>query len=321
MNQVTFPSTARARGLRTVSFVGALFVALVSTQASAYTALYAFGDSLSDTGNVNLATGGVPFVPYYPGRFSNGPVWVETLAANLGLTAAPSLGGGTNYAFGGAPTGLPYTTSVPRITEQVSNLYLPSVGGVADPNALYVVWGGGNDVRQGSITNSVANITAAITALATAGATTFVVPNLPNIGLTPEAIAAGPATVAGATYLSTTFNTQLAAAVASMESSLGINIIDVDVFAFLNNVIVNPSLFGITNTSSRCYTGPTGVGGAAPTCANPDEYVFWDGIHPTAAAHELLGDYATAAVVPVPAAAWLFVSAFAALGGLRRKAA
>lgn len=316
-----------ARGLRAISAIGALFIALFSAQASAYSALYVFGDSLSDTGNVSFITGGVPFPPYAPGRFSNGPVWVETLAANLGLTANAALTGGTNWAFGGAPTGPPYTQSVPYITQQVSGGftglpgYLQTTGGIADSNALYVVWGGGNDVRQGSITGSVANISAAITALAAAGAQDFVVPNLPDIGLTPEAIAAGPAAVAGATFLSTTFNAQLAAAVSSLETSLGINIIEVDVFAFLNNVIGNPSLFGITNTNSRCFSGSTGVGGAGTVCANPDEYVFWDGIHPTAAAHAFLGDFATAAVIPVPPAAILLVSAFAVLGGLRRKAA
>ena len=309
-----------------MSLAGALVVSLMSAQASAYSALYVFGDSLSDTGNVNIITGGVPFPPYATGRFSNGPVWVETLATNLGLSANAALAGGTNWAFGGAPTGPPFTQSVPYITQQVSGGfaplpgYLPSVGGVADPNALYVVWGGGNDVRQGSITGSVTNISAAITALAAAGAQNFLIPNLPNIGLTPEAQAGGPATVAGATFLSVTFNSQLIAATAGLRSSLGVNIIDLDVFAFLNNTIANAGSLGITNTTGRCYSGPTGIGGGGTVCANPNEYVFWDGIHPTAAAHALLGNYASSAI-PVPAAAWLFVSGIAALGALRRKAA
>ena len=318
-----------ARGLRAVSLVGALFVALVSAQASAYSKLFVFGDSLSDTGNVTAITGTVPLPPYAPGRFSNGPVWVERLATDLGLSANAALTGGTNWAFGGAPTGPPYTQSVPYITQQVTGGFCPSgcipgylqtTGGVADPNALYVVWGGGNDVRQGSITGSVSNISSAITTLATAGAQNFLVPNLPNIGLTPEAQAGGPAQVAGATFLSVTFNAQLIAATAGLRTTLGVSIIDVNVFAFLNNTIANAGSLGITNTTGRCYSGATGVGGAGTVCANPDEYVFWDGIHPTARAHALLGDFA-ASVVPVPAAAWLFVSAFAALGGLRRKAA
>src|SRR6516164_3574154 len=73
---------------------------------SVYSNLIVFGDSISDTGNGFLFTGGVATAPpYFDGHFSNGPMWVEVLADRLGLPApAPSLGGGTNYAFGGAET-------------------------------------------------------------------------------------------------------------------------------------------------------------------------------------------------------------------------
>lgn len=313
-----------ARGSRVTALVFALFLAFASTQASAYSAMYVFGDSLSDTGNVNIVTGGVPFPPYYPGHFSNGPVWVETLAANLGLSANPALGGGTNFAFGGAVTGAPFTSSVPTLTQQVSNYYLPGVSGVADPSALYVIWGGGNDVRSGSpavLTASVPNISNIISTLAAAGAQNFLVANLPDIGLTPEAQAAGPATVAGATFLSTNFNTQLAAATAGLRTSLGVNIIDLDVHSFLNNVIANPGAYGFTDTSNPCYVGPTGVGGSGTVCSDPSQHVWWDGVHPTAAAHAALGNFATAAVIPVPPAVILLASAFATLGGLRRRRA
>jgi outer membrane lipase/esterase len=312
-----------ARGLRAWSFVGALVVSLASGQAFAYSALYAFGDSLSDSGNVSVLTGGaVPAAPYAPGRFSNGPVWVETLAANLGLAANPALLGGTNFAFGGAVTGGPFTSSTPSLTAQVSTYYLPSVGGVADPNALYVVWGGGNDVRNigqglnppGDIAASVGNILNIVSTLAAAGAQNFLVSNLPNIGLTPEAAAGGPAAQAGATALSVAFNNGLAANLPGLASFLGVNIITLDAFGFLNNAIAGAPGNGFTNTTAPCYvSGPT-------ACANPNEYIFWDGIHPTAAAHQLLGNYA-ASVIPVPPAAILLISGFAALGALRRKAA
>jgi outer membrane lipase/esterase len=298
-----------------MSFIGAFFVALFSVQASAYSAMYVFGDSLSDTGNVSAATAGtVPAPPYAPGRFSNGPVWVETLSANLGLGAvAPSVLGGKNYAWGGAVTGPSLTSTFPTLTQQAAS-YLATVGGVADPNALYVVWGGGNDVRAGNVTNTVTNLTAIITSLASAGATNFLVPNLPNIGLTPDAIAAGPAAVAGATFLSNLVNTQLAAALPGLISGLGINVVSLDVWSFLNNTIAASPGNGYTNTSGRCYvSGPT-------ACANPNDYIFWDGIHPTARAHQDLGNLASQ-VIPVPPAVILLVSAFATLGGLRRKAA
>jgi outer membrane lipase/esterase len=307
-----------ARSRRTVSFVGALLVALFSLQASAYSAMYVFGDSLSDTGNLFASNGGFPLAPYAPGRISNGPVWVETLSANLGLGAvAPSSLGGKNFAWAGAVTGPSLTSGVPTLTQQAAT-YLGGVGGVADANALYVVWGGGNDVRAGNVTNTVSNLAAIITSLAGAGATNFLVPNLPNVGLTPDAIAGGPAAVAGATFLSNLVNTQLAATMPGLASGLGVNLVILDVWGFLNNTIAGSPGNGYTNTNQTCYVGPSFGTGTA--CANPNEYIFWDGIHPTARAHQDLGNLASS-VIPVPAAAWLFVSAVAALGGLRRKAA
>jgi len=290
-----------------------------SAQAFAYSAVISFGDSLSDSGNISLLNPGFPLAPYAPGHFSNGPVWIETFSAGLGLSSNPSFGGGTNYALGGSVTGAPLSSSIP-LTSQ-AGLYLTNVAGAADPNALYVVWGGGNDVRLGNIGSSVSNIGSIVAALAGAGAQNFMVANLPNIGLTPEAQAGGPAQVAGATFLSSTFNAQLAAAIPGWETTYGIDIIELDVWGFLNNVITNPGLFGITNTTAACFTGTTGVGGPGSVCANPDEYVFWDGIHPTAAAHEALGNYALAQVVPVPSVAWLLASALGVLGWTRRKAA
>ena len=117
--------------------------------AGPITSLYVFGDSLSDSGNAFLLTGGFPPAPYAQ-RASNGPVAVERLAFDLGLTLVPAALGGTNYAVVGATTGpvqIPgsaprpsSTTSRPSLTEQAalagtsSIRLLPSPAGpVADP--------------------------------------------------------------------------------------------------------------------------------------------------------------------------------------------
>ena len=77
----------------------------------------AFGDSLSDTGN-DLIAFGSPQPPYYQGRFSNGPNWIDDLAAKLGVPdPQPSLAGGTNYAYGGA-TATSVNTGVPYLGQQ-----------------------------------------------------------------------------------------------------------------------------------------------------------------------------------------------------------
>ena len=75
---------------------------ITPAHAGPYSAIYAFGDSLSDVGNVFLGTGGAePAPPYFAGRFSNGPIWLDYLAAQLGTgPMIPSLQGGTDYAFG-----------------------------------------------------------------------------------------------------------------------------------------------------------------------------------------------------------------------------
>ena len=88
-----------------------LCVLLVSLSVSglthaAYSGLYSFGDSLSDTGNVFATTHApVTGVPFFNGDYNNEPVWVDLLGPMLGL-ASPTASetGGTNYAWGGART-------------------------------------------------------------------------------------------------------------------------------------------------------------------------------------------------------------------------
>src|SRR5580698_8826324 len=116
--------------------------ALARATTPTYDAIYVFGDSYCDVGNIFIATQGAePPVPYYNGRFSNGPIWIEHVAGGLGLPMTPYLAGGTDYAFGGAfataPQPIPGGT-IPSVPQQVE-LYLSLHGGKADPNALYVI--------------------------------------------------------------------------------------------------------------------------------------------------------------------------------------
>src|SRR5262245_981433 len=107
-----------------------------SASAGQVTQIVSFGDSLSDVGNFYAATGGLspPSPPYDAGRFSNGPIWIEYLAHNLGIAApTTSSSGGTDYAYGGAMSGagttsstfLGVTATVPNIGTQI-NTFLAS---------------------------------------------------------------------------------------------------------------------------------------------------------------------------------------------------
>lgn len=298
----------------------------VSISATPITSFINFGDSLSDTGNVSAATGGFPPPPYASGRFTSnftdgsaGVVWYDLVANQLGFPSTNSLAGGNNYAWGGARTGV--TGSVPSLVDQ-SNRYLFDVAGQADENALYSVFGGGNDIRDNDIGSSVANISSIITNLHAAGAMNFFVPNALNIGLTPESRAGlapgGPASVITAASLA--FNAELKNEMEILRTSLGIDIIELDIFALFEDVSVDPASFGFSNITDPCFNQFAGT-----LCADPDSYLFFDGIHPTAAGHTLLANFAIDAIrdaidVSAPATITMFLSGLVILGFRRKKA-
>ncbi|MEO1574755.1 MAG: SGNH/GDSL hydrolase family protein, partial [Pseudomonadota bacterium] len=280
--------------------------------AISFSNVYSFGDSLSDTGNIAQVTG-FPMPPYTPGRFTSdfqdgtaGQVWVEYVSAHFGGASVNSLAGGTNYAWGGARTGPDNAGLPPSLLDQ-HNFFLNDMGGVADPDALYTVFGGGNDVRDNDIASSVGNIRTIIENLAAAGARNFFVPNLPDIGMTPESLGGGAPGGSAATIsaASVQFNTDLSAMLDDLEATLDITIARLDLFATFNSVIADPTAFGLTNASDSCFTGDLdGSGGTL--CSDVDSFLFFDGIHPTAAGHALVGglaiDAIEAAFVPIPAA-------------------
>jgi outer membrane lipase/esterase len=308
------------------------------------TRLYVVGDSLSDQGNASLLTGGAfPPLPYAQ-RASNGPVAVERLAGALGVSLAPSEAGGTNYAVLGATTGLVTIagTSPPVQTEnlaavqygqaalagtslQSQALALLGAGLVTDPSgSLFFVWGGANDFflnpSPATVAAGVGNIVRVVTTLYAGGARHFLVPNLPDLSMTPSGLALTPAQRAGLQALTLGFNAGLRSGLDSASMLAGITITQFDTFAFFNTMLADPAAFGFTNTTTPCLTGNLAGGGVV--CNDPSAYIFWDSVHPTAAAHRALGDAFADAVVPEPTAlTFALVSASAWLLRSRRRAA
>ena len=292
--------------LRTRHLVGAIAAALLFSTAAAatdFSQVVVFGDSLSDAGNVSLSQGSTT-----PLRFTTNPgkTAEELIAAGLGDPIQASLLGGTDYAFGGAGV-VQGVAPVPTLPQQFQ-MYLAANGGHADANALYQVWGGANDIFYllGSTTdtNALAAGTANVAAteigllnqMQASGARYVVVYNLPNIGTTPEFTAQGAAVSAGVTQLSVLFNSTLNSGLAQL-SNAGLNVIPVNTYALINEVIANPSAYGFSNVttpacgagSSSVQCGPQGSGLPYTYAPGTDQtYLFADGVHPTTAAHAML---------------------------------
>lgn len=279
-------------------------------QAADFSNTYYFGDSLTDSGSF------LPLLqmvdPTYTGaaKFTTnpGPVWSELLAGQYGVTLSPANQGGTNYAEGGARiSGTPGIGAAPAsgatpITTQVQN-YLSANGGVADPNALYTLWGGANDifwiagggVLPADITSYITTTTGeqvqALAALKAAGARYLLVPTLPDIGATPFGVSQGAAGAASLTALSEGYNSVL---LATLQAS-GIEVIPVDMFTLLNEVSAQPGLYGFANvTTPACGATASllcveGTGGYAS--GTDQTFLYADGVHPTSGGHQIISDY------------------------------
>ncbi len=284
-----------------------------------YTALYAVGASLSDTGNACAASPSScpPSPPYAVGVASNGTLWIQTVAANYRVAANPSLKGGTNYAYGGARTGAvpspvagapALTGTVPSMVQQIDT-YLATTSLRADPSALYVVDAStfGNNFNAAATAATQAglsgaalqtyftNVTAAavgdvvgiVNKLYFAGARNVLVVNSPDIGATPLLTGNGAAptnpNAAAATQLSGGFNQNLAAQFGVFAPSWqGMSVKTFDAFVFGRTIAANPAANGYTNVTQACFLPPSTSLPSGFLCTTPGSYFYWDTFHPTA---------------------------------------
>jgi phospholipase/lecithinase/hemolysin len=283
-----------------------------------YSGIVVFGTSLSDSGNAFALRGGtntppdylvdpllVPSVPYARGghHFSNGATWIEQFARSVGLAGSvrPAFGASsptaTNYAVGAARA---YDDgSNVNLSDQVS-AFLTDVGGVAPSDALYVIEMGSNDIRdaivafqtggstaaQAILQQAIQSIAANIQTLHAAGAREFLVWIPPNVALTPalrSLAQLNPAVTQLATGLTLAFNSALKGALAGLAQLPGITITQLDAYTLLNSIAAAPGAFGLTDAATACLTPDV----APFFCQNADEYLFWDGIHPSDAAHAI----------------------------------
>jgi outer membrane lipase/esterase len=255
--------------------------------------LTVFGDSLSDNGNAFKATGGLlPPNSLYPsqGRFSNGQVWVEYFNNDLRFTNNIS-----NFAFGGAQTGTGnaennkfppgfLATPLPGLQTEIDQVLAKTPR--LDSNRLYVIWAGANDYLNANIQNPaipVTNLNTAINKLTSAGAKNLLIVNLPDLGNTPAFL--NTPLQSSITQLTLAHNDALKTSLQSLkQQNNNLNIIPLDVYSLVKEITTEPNKYGVKNVTQQCLGNPT--------CTNPDEFLFWDPIHPTKKGHQLISQYA-----------------------------
>jgi 5'/3'-nucleotidase SurE len=262
--------------------------------------LVVFGDSYSDFGNIFSATGGLfpPSPPYFEGRFSNGPIWVDFLSEGLGLEAEDVL----NFATGGATTGrdgfVPpnlgfplepgLNPQLPGLLDQLDDYVATAGTDGLDGDDLHVLWFNGNELQvidptdteavQTTITQAVTNIATAVTTLVGLGAEQIAIANAIDIGTLPLALQAG-AGVLGS-LAAGFFNDALAQTIEGLEQQLGLDLLELDAFGPSQAFVANPDAFGFTNVTEPLLD--------VPDAADPAEFLFWDDLHYTTQAQQFL---------------------------------
>lgn len=318
----------------------------LDAMAASFTGLNIFGDSLVDSGNLFKLTSafsplGIPALPPsppYAQKSSNGPIWIDNVGQSLGLSptlvtdlllnpATPSPTQGVNFAFTGSLSSnihvldddiLPLAPFLPGFQEQILAFSTLSAAVPVDPNALYVIWVGGNDYNEAffnpaslgglpldQLPNAVTdNIVNGIAQLSSLGAESFLVANLPSLGEAPFADFLDAVTQQDIStvdistmlnQLTQAHNALLTAKLSSFgQSQPSTKIISLDVNTLFADVLANPSAFGLTNVTDPCLTNFKPGFQFDGICSNPDEFLFWDNVHPTSAAYRLVSDLALA---------------------------
>ena len=302
--------------LHTIPVVMCLCLGLAGTALAEPGAprVFIFGDSLSDAGNIHALTGETAKAPYAPipsapyaiggHHFSNGRTWAEKLAQSLndtngGKPSREKPGQYGNYAHGGARARVIAGSFVPSSSQQVDQFLADFHG--APPDALYVIQFGGNDLRDALVagatnpsavdqilTAAIGELMVSINRLYAGGARRFLVASVPSIEHAPVVRLSGASSIAA--FLVGVFNGHLEGMLQWQELVLPeIDIRRLDMADFVNDVVADPAAFGISNVLAPCLSF---LVEADAKCSDPDQYLFWDGLHPTKVVHAALANRA-----------------------------
>jgi phospholipase/lecithinase/hemolysin len=315
------------------AIVGALATSPALAQAS-YSNLYVFGDSLVDSGNAFLATGGAEAPPangYFFGRFSNGYNFADYLSLDLvGTPTSPGLIGGNNFGVGGATTATIPGAQSPSFLQQVG-LYNQVVGQPIASDALVLLTFGGNDVRRTISTGGPVDFSTAgqefgtgLASLYALGARNFLITGSPDIALLPRSVSdagAVPGRLDELTFRSQQINATLSGVSSAFAAQTGADVTYFDLFGFEQTLRADPTSFGLPsnlNLTDPCQI----IGGGVPQFNNCAGSIYFDAIHPTTSIHRIIASAmgAQLGAVPEPATWLMMILGFGFVGGSLRTA-
>lgn len=269
---------------------------------------------------------------YYHGRFSNGPIWVDRLAKQLNVDVDNyAYGGAWIEPLSVSKLSMPINLSLQvdfflvkamMDTHTRDHLYVIWAGGND-----YVK---GRDDADTATSTSVKLLKDQIEWLRYYGARYFLIPNLPDISVAPQVINEGTDAIAAAKRITLMHNAKLDAMLKDQRRQHpGDTFVLLDLTDDMDDIVAHPDKYQLKNVTEACYGGgywyklsalassqeiqaaknaridleentsiheaylvsKLAESGVQP-CANPDSYLFWDHLHPTRVAHQIISTLA-----------------------------
>ncbi|WP_367606310.1 SGNH/GDSL hydrolase family protein [Legionella sp. W05-934-2] len=286
--------------------LGLICFSLVAKASVPFNHIVVFGDSLSDNGNAFERTQHyVPQTPpYFQGRFSDGPVWIEYIAKAIS-TEENFL---QDYALGGAGVTAENDDidGVFTLANEVKD-FLQNNNQVADEESLYVIWIGANnylilpDDEDETVDTVKQGTSKALDKLINAGAKHFLVLNLPELSRTPLAKSMGEEEHDKLARYTQKHNAMLDQVMETYRKKHpDVHWYFYNVHQMFNKALETPENYDITNVTDMCFEEDLAANvrlqpvirmeklfNIAPP-SDCEHYLFFDPVHPTAKAHQIM---------------------------------
>ncbi|MCM5509273.1 MULTISPECIES: SGNH/GDSL hydrolase family protein [unclassified Vibrio] len=258
--------------------------------------IVAFGDSLSDTGN--LYNGSQWVFPnrnsWFLGHFSNGLVWTEYLAQAKGVPLY-------NWAVGGA-AGTNQYVALTGIYDQVTSYltYMKMAKNYNPQNSLITLEFGLNDFMNydREVADVKADLSSAMIRLTESGANNILLFTLPDATKAPQFKYSTQDEVDTVRAKIVEFN-EFIKEQATLYQTKGLNVVLYDAHDIFDQITSNPKQHGFENSTDACLNINRSSSvdylyshELTNDCAyhSSDKYVFWGVTHPTTATHKYIAD-------------------------------